>query len=69
MLSLVCLELGCDPNKPQEQRLKPVETNPEAWGELEIPETHRNVIQSLMASHFSKAKSERRQFDFIKDKG
>jgi hypothetical protein len=66
---LACLEIGRDPKDPTKQKLSSVDAKPDAWGELEILPNHRNVIESLMASHFMKTKSERRQFDFVKDKG
>ncbi|KAF6816386.1 AAA family ATPase [Colletotrichum sojae] len=34
-----------------------------------IDERHRSIIESMMATHFRKKKSERRQFDLIQDKG
>ncbi|KAK9425272.1 putative AAA+ ATPase domain-containing protein [Seiridium unicorne] len=64
-----CLQLGLDtPDNPQAglQEMKP---NADAWNHLEINPGHRSVIESLMKTHFGKDKSERRQFDLIKDKG
>lgn len=40
-----------------------------AWDYLQIDHGHRTIIKSLMATHFRKKKSERRQFDIIQDKG
>lgn len=40
-----------------------------AWDYLQIDERHRSIIESMMATHFRKKKSERRQFDLIQDKG
>ncbi|PYH43521.1 uncharacterized protein BP01DRAFT_402635, partial [Aspergillus saccharolyticus JOP 1030-1] len=47
----------------------PVEPRKEAWQDLEIDPGHRNIIQSLMETHFSKSRPKRRQFDLVRDKG
>lgn len=66
---LACLEIGRDPKDSTKQKLSSVDAKPDAWRDLQISQDHRNVIESLMASHFTKNKSERRQFDFVRDKG
>ncbi|RYP58267.1 hypothetical protein DL769_009028 [Monosporascus sp. CRB-8-3] len=64
-----CLQLGFDDSNPPGKLLRPVDPNPEAWNYLQIDPNHRSVIESLMKTHFDKAKSQRRQFDLIQDKG
>lgn len=59
------------PGKPgtDDHSLTRVKADPSAWDSLQIDQNHRSIIQSLMATHFRKNKSERRQFDLIRDKG
>ncbi|KAF4871222.1 hypothetical protein CGCSCA1_v009467 [Colletotrichum siamense] len=64
-----CLSLGQgDPTLEMNclEKMKPELT---AWENLQIDHNHRAIIQSMMATHFRKKKSERRQFDLIQDKG
>ncbi|KAL0934008.1 AAA family ATPase [Colletotrichum truncatum] len=57
--------------KPDEEgnSLTLMEPDPSAWDLLQIDQRHRSIIESMMATHFRKKKSERRQFDLIQDKG
>ncbi|KXH34264.1 hypothetical protein CNYM01_01069 [Colletotrichum nymphaeae SA-01] len=64
-----CIPLGSNSLETQTQSLKKMKENREAWDYLQIADGHRTVIKSLMATHFGKTKSERRQFDVIQDKG
>ena len=49
--------------------LKPMEAKPDAWDELELPQGHREIVQSLIKSHFAKDKSKKVNFDLVRDKG
>lgn len=49
--------------------LQPVKEKPDAWNDLQIPPKHRSIIESLIKTHFGKAKSQRRQYDLVQDKG
>ncbi|KAI8282246.1 hypothetical protein K4K56_011238 [Colletotrichum sp. SAR 10_98] len=65
-----CLSLEQeDPNDDETKYLRTMEPEPSAWESLQIDHNHRSIIQSMMATHFRKKKSERRQFDLIQDKG
>ncbi|EFQ34616.1 uncharacterized protein GLRG_09760 [Colletotrichum graminicola M1.001] len=64
-----CLPLGSGVLDNQAHSLMRMEEDPQAWDNLQIDDGHRSIIKSLMATHFRKKKSERRQFDIIQDKG
>ncbi|KAI8300657.1 hypothetical protein K4K59_001436 [Colletotrichum sp. SAR11_240] len=64
-----CLPLGQGDPELEENSLTTMESEPSAWDNLQIDYNHRSIIQSMMATHFRKKKSERRQFDLIQDKG
>lgn len=63
----VCLQLGL--NSKGEDRLRPVKRIHDAWNDLEIPLGHKDIVQSLVESHFSKTRSEKMDFDLVRDKG
>ncbi|KAI9699206.1 MAG: hypothetical protein M1820_007285 [Bogoriella megaspora] len=65
--SWACLKLGRDGD--EHLRLRPVKRQDNAWDDLEIPSGHKDVIQSLIASHFAKDRSRKMDFDLIRDKG
>lgn len=50
------------------ERLTPIEATPEPWNKLELPEGHKDIVQSLIESHFSKDHSNL-HWDLVKDKG
>lgn len=39
------------------------------WNDLEIPEGHKSLVQSLIASHLEDHPSRRLQFDLVRGKG
>ncbi|OJD32654.1 aaa family atpase [Diplodia corticola] len=41
----------------------------EPWNSLELPQGHKEILQSLIASHFSMGKSKSVHFDAVRDKG
>lgn len=47
--------------------LRPVERKTDAWDDLELPEGHKEIVQSLIKSHFAKDKS--KSMDLSRDKG
>lgn len=66
MISSACLLIGKDTDK--RERLTPVEATPEPWNNLELPKGHKEIVQSLIESHFSRNKSHV-HWDLVKDKG
>ncbi|KAK1975647.1 hypothetical protein LZ30DRAFT_736874 [Colletotrichum cereale] len=64
-----CLPLTSGILDNQPYSLTRMNEDHEAWDSLQIDDGHRAIIKSLMATHFRKKKSERRQFDIIQDKG
>ena len=63
----MCLQLGHD-NEGQ-NRLRPVKQQIDAWDDVEIPGGHKNIVQSLIDSHFTKDETKRMDFGLIRDKG
>jgi hypothetical protein len=64
--STACLQIG--KNIDEEEQLRPVKARPEPWNNLELPEGHKDIVQSLIESHFAKDKSNV-HFDLVRDKG
>ncbi|KXH43418.1 hypothetical protein CSIM01_11928 [Colletotrichum simmondsii] len=64
-----CILLGSGSLETQGHSLTRMREDKKAWDYLQIDDGHRTIIKSLMATHFRKKKSERRQFDIIQDKG
>ncbi|KAK2007485.1 hypothetical protein LZ32DRAFT_50776 [Colletotrichum eremochloae] len=64
-----CIPLGSGILDNQAHSLTRMKEDHQAWDNLQIDDGHRTIIKSLMATHFRKKKSERRQFDIIQDKG
>ncbi|KAL8382972.1 hypothetical protein RB595_006644 [Gaeumannomyces hyphopodioides] len=64
-----CLQLGYDDSNPPQKKLQPVKERPDAWEDLQISLNHRSIIESLIKTHFGKAKSQRRQYDLVQGKG
>ncbi|KAK1484388.1 hypothetical protein CABS01_13811 [Colletotrichum abscissum] len=64
-----CIPLGSGSLDTQGHSLTRMGEDKKAWDCLQIDDGHRTIIKSLMATHFRKKKSERRQFDIIQDKG
>ncbi|KAK2000769.1 hypothetical protein LX36DRAFT_738928 [Colletotrichum falcatum] len=64
-----CLPLGSGILDNQAHSLTRMKEDHQAWDNLQIDDGHRTIIKSLMATHFRKKRSERRQFDIIQDKG
>ena len=66
-LPIACLQIGID-SKGQE-RLRELEPRLDAWNDLELPEGHKDIVQSLIQSHFDKDRSQKVEFDLVHDKG
>ncbi|RYP76891.1 hypothetical protein DL771_001444 [Monosporascus sp. 5C6A] len=64
--SWACLQIGKD--KHGNQRLTQVQPQEEPWEDLELPPGHKEIVQSLIDSHFSKDKSKNIHFDLVKGK-
>jgi hypothetical protein len=47
--------------------LRLIEPKTDGWDDLELPEGHKEIVQSLIKSHFAKDKS--KSMDFARDKG
>ncbi|KAK3320261.1 P-loop containing nucleoside triphosphate hydrolase protein, partial [Cercophora scortea] len=63
-----CLELGF--GSDGEAKLKERKPRPEPWNELQLPDGHKRVVQSLVESHFAKRDSGKSlQFDLVRAKG
>ena len=62
-----CLQIGKDLNG--KEQLTKLEPQPEPWNNLELPQGHKEIVQSLIDSHFSKDKSRHMHFDLIRNKG
>ena len=52
----------------EKERLIPVKATLEPWNNLELPEGHKEIVQSLIASHFSKDYSNV-HWDLVRDRG
>ncbi|KAF9873331.1 hypothetical protein CkaCkLH20_09144 [Colletotrichum karsti] len=61
-----CIPIGAGKDDNTLMRMEPKNS---AWNDLQIDPRHRSIIESMMATHFRKKKSKRRQFDLIQDKG
>ncbi|EQB47229.1 hypothetical protein CGLO_13652 [Colletotrichum gloeosporioides Cg-14] len=64
-----CLPLSSGDLDLEENSLTLMERDASAWSYLQIDERHKTIIKSMMETHFRKKKTERRQFDIIRDKG
>lgn len=64
---LACLQLG--PDTEGEEQLKEVTPRLNAWDDLQLPEGYRDILQSLIKSHFGKGKSGRMESDLVHHKG
>lgn len=62
-----CLQIGKESNG--NERLTKPEARKEPWNNLELPTGHKELVQSLITSHFSKDKAKGLQFDLVRDKG
>ncbi|KAK1525908.1 uncharacterized protein CCOS01_08326 [Colletotrichum costaricense] len=49
--------------------LQPITNPPEPWNDLELPTGHKELVQSLIKSHFSQDKSRKMHLDLVRDKG
>ncbi|KAK1480523.1 hypothetical protein CTAM01_14363 [Colletotrichum tamarilloi] len=49
--------------------LQPITNPPEPWNDLELPTGHKELVQSLIKSHFSQDKSRKLHLDLVRDKG
>ncbi|OPB44991.1 hypothetical protein A0O28_0091290 [Trichoderma guizhouense] len=62
-----CLQLGRSPGG--EQMLYKRIPRPEPWKDLQLPDGHKNLVQSLIESHTSKSTSRKLHFDLVRSKG
>lgn len=62
-----CLQIGKESNG--NERLTIPEARKEPWNNLELPTGHKELVQSLITSHFSTDISKELQFDLVRDKG
>ncbi|KAI9810741.1 MAG: hypothetical protein M1827_006079 [Pycnora praestabilis] len=62
-----CLKLGRDARGVE--FLRPVEEKKDGWNGLELPEGHKEIVQSLINSHFAMDKSATINFDSVRGKG
>ncbi|KAF9640915.1 ATPase [Lasiodiplodia theobromae] len=62
-----CLQIGKEING--NERLTIPEALKEPWNNLELPSGHKELVQSLITSHFSTDKAKGLQFDLVRDKG
>ncbi|KAH6850584.1 hypothetical protein B0I37DRAFT_413972 [Chaetomium sp. MPI-CAGE-AT-0009] len=65
--SWACLQIGKDIHG--NQSLTDVQLRDEPWENLELPIGHKEIVHSLVDSHFSKDKSKKIQFDLVRGKG
>lgn len=52
----------------EKERLTPVKATFEPWNNLELPEGHKDMVQSLIAYHFCKDNSNV-HWDLVREKG
>ncbi|KAM6476117.1 hypothetical protein HDV62DRAFT_256961 [Trichoderma sp. SZMC 28011] len=62
-----CLPLGRSPGG--EQMLHKRIPRSEPWKDLQLPDGHKNLVQSLIESHTSKSTSRKLHFDLVRSKG
>lgn len=65
--SPACLQIGKDTDG--KERLTRIEASPEPWNKLELPDGHKDIVQSSIESHFSTDQSKNVHWDLVKDKG
>ncbi len=56
-------------NDHERELLRPVKVKTDGWDEIELPEGHMDIVQSLIKSHFAKDKSKSMDFNIVEDKG
>lgn len=62
-----CLRIGRGPNGAERLQERPKKDNP--WLKLRLPDGHKDLVQSLIHSHFAKQKSGGVHFDLLRNKG
>lgn len=62
-----CLKLGVGGDG--QSFLRKIMPRPEPWNNLELPEGHKHIVQSLIESHFAKDNMRRINFDLVRGKG
>ncbi|RAL17393.1 ATPase [Aspergillus homomorphus CBS 101889] len=62
-----CLQIGRDPSGNERLRKRPAKENP--WLKLRLPDGHKDLVQSLIHSHFNRNKSGSVHFDLLRNKG
>ncbi|KAM7188376.1 protein MSP1 [Naviculisporaceae sp. PSN 640] len=62
-----CLQLGN--SKDGTETLNEIIPRAEPWTDLELPEGHKEVVQSLITWHFKPNKTAEPHFDLVRDKG
>jgi hypothetical protein len=61
------LKLGL--NAAGEDQLRVVQRRKEPWDHLELPAGHKDIVQSLIESHFEINNTKNIHFDLVRDKG
>ncbi|KAK4100557.1 hypothetical protein N658DRAFT_535937 [Parathielavia hyrcaniae] len=59
-----CLQLGQNANG--EEMLRPRVPRPEPWNDLELPDGHKNLVQSLIESQIDGNTSKKLEFDLVR---
>ncbi|KAH8435031.1 uncharacterized protein LDX57_012660 [Aspergillus melleus] len=62
-----CLQLGH--NAAGQEQLRVVPPRQEPWNHLELPEGHKDIVQSLIDAHFGVDSSRNIHFDLVREKG
>ncbi|KLU89558.1 hypothetical protein MAPG_08529 [Magnaporthiopsis poae ATCC 64411] len=62
-----CLKLGRDNDR--EEMLREKKCRPEPWNDLQLPDGHKRLVQSLIESHSSKEGPRSLHFDLVRAKG
>jgi hypothetical protein len=65
-LSQAYLQIGRDNDGVE--RVRPKVCRPEPWNDLQLPDGHKRLVQSLIKSHVSDGKH-RLHFDLVRSKG
>ncbi|KAJ5116659.1 hypothetical protein N7456_001007 [Penicillium angulare] len=62
-----CLQIGKGPDGKDQLRPRTPEDNP--WEKLQLPPGHKELVQSLILSHFAQSHSSTVHFDLLRNKG
>lgn len=62
-----CLQIAS--TEKRKGQLMEIKTREQPWKDLEIPSTHRSIVQALIRTHFATDNSSDAQFDLVQNKG